>query len=144
MMSEHYRATAATTDMDIIFSFPSTYVGKLDTVQSFGQNPSLLFPFDFINYQSHRINKQVTPEPSDQNTSTTRELNFEKEIESGTTQELVNTQVQYPAFPFYDEEDILNLDADVDTPPPRMSRTIPVKLIYEEPSEPMPVEDPWQ
>ena len=47
------------------------------------------------------------------------------------------------AFPSYDEEDILNLDAVVYTPPPRQSGTIRVKLIYEEPSEPMPVENPW-
>ena len=48
------------------------------------------------------------------------------------------------AFPVYDEEDILNLDAVVYTPPPRQSGTIRVKLIYEEPIEPMPVEDPWE
>ena len=48
------------------------------------------------------------------------------------------------AFPVYDDEDILNLDAVVYTPPPRQSGTIRVKLIYEEPSEPMPVEDPWE
>ena len=48
------------------------------------------------------------------------------------------------AFPVYDEEDILDLDAVVYTPPPRQSGTIRVKLIYEEPSEPMPVEDLWE
>lgn len=48
------------------------------------------------------------------------------------------------AFPVYDEEDILNLDAVVYTPPPRQSGTIRVKLIYEEPSKPMPVENPWE
>ena len=47
------------------------------------------------------------------------------------------------AFPVYDEEDILNWDAVIVTPPPRESGTIWVKLIYEEPSEPMPVENPW-
>lgn len=141
MMSEHYRATAATTDMDIIFSFPSNDIGKLDTVQLFWQNPSSLFPFDFIN-QSRRIKKQGTPEPSGQNTSTTRELNFEKEIESGTTQELADSQQQLPAFIFYNEDEILNLDADIPIPEPRESGTIRVKLIYEEPSKPLPVEDP--
>ena len=56
------------------------------------------------------------------------------------------TKKQKPrlAFPSYDEEDILNLDAVVYTPPPQQSDTIRVKLIYEEPSEPMPVENPWE
>lgn len=53
-------------------------------------------------------------------------------------------QKQRLAFPSYDEEDILNLDAVVYTPPPRPSGTIRVKLIYEEPSEPIPVENPWE
>ena len=53
-------------------------------------------------------------------------------------------QTQLPAFPFYNEEEILNIDAVIDIPPPRESGTIRVKLIYEEPSEPMPVEDPWE
>ena len=53
-------------------------------------------------------------------------------------------QKQRLAFPIYDEEDILNLDAVVSTPPPRQSGTIRVKLIYEEPSEPIPVENPWE
>jgi hypothetical protein len=53
-------------------------------------------------------------------------------------------QKQHLAFPTYDEEDILNLDAVVYTPPPRQSGTIRVKLIYEEPSKPMPVENPWE
>ena len=35
---------------------------------------------------------------------------------------------QHLAFPTYDEEDILNLDAVIVTPPPRQSRTIRVKL----------------
>ena len=50
---------------------------------------------------------------------------------------------QRTAFPSYDEGDILNLDAIIPIPEPRESGTIRVKLIYEEPSEPMPVEDPW-
>ena len=52
-------------------------------------------------------------------------------------------QKQRLAFPVYDEEDILNLDAVIVTPPPRESGTIRVKLIYEEPSKPIPVENPW-
>ena len=64
------------------------------------------------------------------------------------TSQLTNTvnkkRKQFPAFPVYDEEDILNLDAVIITPPPRQSGTIRVKLIYEEPSEPIPVENPWE
>ena len=48
------------------------------------------------------------------------------------------------AFPVYDEEDILNWDAAIVTPPPRLSGTIRVKLVYEEPSKPIPVENPWE
>ena len=53
-------------------------------------------------------------------------------------------QKQHPAFPVYDEEDILNLDAVIVTPPPRQSGTIRVKLTYKEPSKPIPVENPWK
>lgn len=60
---------------------------------------------------------------------------------TNTTQE---KQDQRRAFPFYDEGDILNLDAVIDTPPPHESGTIRVKLIYEEPSKPIPVENPWE
>ena len=51
-------------------------------------------------------------------------------------------QIEPPAFPSYDEGDILNLDAIIPIPEPCESGTIRVKLICEEPSEPMPVEDP--
>ena len=53
-------------------------------------------------------------------------------------------QKQHLTFPVYDEEDILNVDAVIVTPPPRQSGTIRVKLIYEEPNKPMPVENPWE
>ena len=63
---------------------------------------------------------------------------------SQTTNKTNEKSIQCPPFPFYDEEDILNLDAVIVTPPPRRSGTIRVKLIYEEPSKPIPVEDPWE
>ena len=53
-------------------------------------------------------------------------------------------QKQRLAFPVYDEEDILNVDAVIVTPPPRRSGTIRVKLIYKGRSKPIPVEDPWE
>ena len=52
--------------------------------------------------------------------------------------------MQRLAFPVYDEEDILNLDAVIVTPPPRRSGTIRVKLIYNGHSKPIPAEDPWE
>ena len=53
-------------------------------------------------------------------------------------------QKQGLTFPVYDEADILNLDAVIVTPPTRQSGAIRVKLIYEEPSKPIPVENPWE
>ncbi|MDE0481704.1 MAG: hypothetical protein OXI67_03905 [Candidatus Poribacteria bacterium] len=53
-------------------------------------------------------------------------------------------QKRHLVFPTYDEGDILNLEAIILTPPPRQSGTIRVKLIYEEPSRPIPVENPWE
>ena len=48
------------------------------------------------------------------------------------------------AFPVYDEEDILNWDAAIITPPPRPSGTIRVRLIYKGRSKPMPIENFWE
>ncbi len=48
------------------------------------------------------------------------------------------------AFPVYDEEDILDWDAAIVTPPPRASGTIRVKLIYKGRSKPIPVENFWE
>ena len=64
------------------------------------------------------------------------------------TPHLTNTTNKKPkqrlAFPVYDEEDILNWDAAIVTPPPRQSGTIRVKLIYNGHSKPIPAEDPWE
>ena len=53
-------------------------------------------------------------------------------------------QKQRLAFPVYDEEDILNWDAAIVTPPPRQSGTIRVRLIYKGRSKPIPVENFWE
>ncbi len=50
--------------------------------------------------------------------------------------------MQRPDFPVYDEEDILNVDAVIVTPPPRQSGTIRVKLKYMGRSKPIPVDNP--
>ena len=131
--------TTATMDNDINFSFPFHLdeTEEPDISKTFQQNAGIGAEFGTIT--DIRI-----PELAAQNTSGSLELNFGEESESGVTQEFAGIQPQVPAFSFYSEEDILNLDAVIDTPPPRLSRTIRVKLIYEEPSEPIPVEDPWE
>ncbi|RKU24928.1 hypothetical protein C6499_15920 [Candidatus Poribacteria bacterium] len=48
------------------------------------------------------------------------------------------------AFPVYDEEDILDWDAAIVTPPPRPSGTIRVRLIYKGRRKPIPVENFWE
>ena len=48
------------------------------------------------------------------------------------------------AFPTCDEEDILDWDAAIITPPPRPSGTIRVRLIYKGRSKPLPVENFWE
>ena len=53
-------------------------------------------------------------------------------------------QKQRLTFPVYDEEDILNWDAAIVTPPPRRSGTIRVRLIYKGRRKPIPVENPWE
>ena len=53
----------------------------------------------------------------------------------------ISEKQQRPAFPVYDEEDILNWDAAIVTPPPRQSGTIRVKLKYKGRSKPIPVEN---
>ena len=52
--------------------------------------------------------------------------------------------IQRLAFPIYDEEDILNLDAVIAVPPPHQSGTIRVKLTYKEPNKSIPVENSWE
>ncbi len=53
-------------------------------------------------------------------------------------------QKQRLAFPTYDEEDILDWDAAIITPPPRPSGTIRVRLIYKGHSKPFPIENFWE
>ena len=48
------------------------------------------------------------------------------------------------AFPVYDEDDLLDWDAHVGTPPPRLSGTIRVKFIYKGRRKPIPIENPWE
>ncbi len=145
-----YDAQTTTIGSDITSLFDE--VEKFGTLSSFEQNigalPEVGFTAERILRNSgsffNRRKEYKIPRSSTQDIRAPIELDFEEEDKSGTTQEFTDTQQQLPAFPFYEEKDILNLDAVIDTPPPRLSRTIQVKLTYEEPSEPMPVEDPWE
>jgi hypothetical protein len=64
------------------------------------------------------------------------------------TAQATNTANEKPrqrlTFPTYNEEDILNWDAAIVTPPPRQSGTIRVKLKYKGRSKPFPVENFWE
>ena len=64
--------------------------------------------------------------------------------ESKITQECADTQSQRLDVPTYSEEDILNWEVAIETPPPRPSGTIRVKLKYKGRSKPIPLENPWE
>ena len=83
------------------------------------------------------------PSPSVQSTGASRQFSFSEQIESRMTQKFVYPRQQHLAFPSYKEEDILNWDVSIVTPPPRPSGTIRVKLKYKERSKPIPIENPW-
>ena len=146
--------TTAKINENTNFLFPVPFDGmeKLDTSKPFQQNAEIWSELDStaemmignINFLVREVESIEIPEPSTRNTSTSLEVNFEEEIESGITQKFAETQQQRLAFPTYDEEDILNWDAVVVPPPPRRSGTIRVKLIYKGRSKPIPDEDPWE
>ena len=151
-MKTHYTQEATTINRDIVSPFlydeaekpdtPKPFLQNVKTWSGFGATVTAIFGSAIFLLGESKISS--IPEPRAQGTSATLELNFEEGIESGVTQKFADIQQQLPTFPFYSEADILNLDAVIDTPPPRLSRTIRVKLTYEEPSEPIPVEDPWE
>ena len=64
--------------------------------------------------------------------------------ESKITQECADTQSQRLDVPTYNEEDTLNWEVAIETPPPRPSGTIRVKLKYKGRSKPIPLENPWE
>lgn len=114
---------------------------RTEILLKFGWSTSIMV--EGINYPFGRSKKnEISNFPID--TSTLLKLVTQEEIESGLTQELANRQEQRLAFPSYDEEDILKLDAVTVAPPPRRSGTIRVKLIPKGRSKPIPAEDPWE
>lgn len=68
---------------------------------------------------------------------------FDEEIGSAINQQFAYAQQLGLPFPSYEEEDILNWDAAIGTPPPRPSGTLRVKLKYTGRSKPIPIEEPW-
>ena len=56
-------------------------------------------------------------------------MQFEEETESATAQNVADIK-RHISFPDYDDEDILDWDVAITTPPPRPSGTIRVKLKY--------------
>ena len=60
------------------------------------------------------------------------------------THELADIQQERLESAFYDDEDLLDWDAAIITPPPRPSGTIRVKLKYKERRKPSPFDDYWE
>ena len=150
-MTTQYTRGTTTINTDVVFLSFYDEVEEPDISKRFQKNVKTWSGFgdtvgtivESVNFLLGESEASKNSEFFAQATSASLRLDFEEEIESGVTQEFADTQQQLPPFPFYNEEEILNLDAVIVTPPPRLSRTIRVKLIYEEPSEPIPVEDPW-
>ncbi len=96
-------------------------------------------PLHFTNFCAIRLHTSHT---SDKIVS---EGSFKQSMKTTHSKNTTNKkQKQRLAFPTYDEEDILDWDAAIITPPPRPSGTIRVRLIYKGHRKPMPVENPWE
>lgn len=89
-----------------------------------------------------RKNYQI-PKFSKQNTIASLELSFEDEVVNDMTHELADIQQERFESSFYDE-DLLDWDAAIITPPSRPSGTIRVKLKYKERRKPSPFDDYWE
>lgn len=148
-MLEHYTQTPTTIEADIFF--PIDEAGRIISLKNFRHHMNSLFGFDFTvgtidesisNPYRGWINPNIS-KPT-QCTSVSLDSSFEDEVLSGMTHKLADIPQELPGYVFYDEDDILNLDAIIATPPPHESGSINVKLIYEEPSKPIPVENPWE
>lgn len=124
MLVQHTQATA-TIGTDRTFLFDDTNI-------------------ESISYSFHEIEKDTLPGFLVQNTSSCNRLSVYQEIRFRITQEFANTQQEYLESFFYDEEDLLDWDAAIITPPPRPSGTIRVKLKYKGRSKPFPFENFWE
>lgn len=75
-----------------------------------------------------------------QHTGASLKLQFEEGIESEITQNVADTQ-QHLIPPLYDDEDVIDWDVAITSPPSRPSGTIRVKLKYKGRSKPFPIEN---
>ncbi len=151
-MITQYTQGTTTINRDIVFPFPHNEAEQLDIPKPSQQNvktgsgigTTLSVIFGSAIFLLGGSGTPNIPEPQAQDTSASLKVSYGEEIESGVTQEFVNTQVQRLVPPTYDEEDVLNWDAVVVPPPPRRSGTIRVKLIYKGRSKPIPDDNPWE
>lgn len=95
---------------------------------------------DIIILRDEVVNLKI-PNSSAQYFSTSLGSRFEEEIGFAPTQDSADTPYQHLAFPSYDEEDILDWDVAIVSPPPRPSGTIRVKLKYGGRSKPLPIDN---
>ena len=139
-MITQYTQSTTTLHTDMVFLFPFAEVEKPSE-----QNTEKRFGF-FITTGTidESIYSLDIPELFAQDPSASIPLNYDEEIESGVTQEFADSQVEPFNFLSYTEEDLLDWDAAIITPPTRPSGTIRVKLKYKGRSKPFPVDSFWE
>ena len=151
-MTTHYTQEATTINKDIVFPTLHDEAEKLDILKPFPQNvktgsgfgTTIAVIFGSAIFLLGESGTPDIPEPFAQDTSASIELNFGEKIESGVTQEFADGPVQPFDFLSYTEEDLLDWDAAIITPPPRPSGTIRVKVKYKGRSKPFPAEGFWE
>ena len=151
-MTTQYTQGTTTINRDIAFPSRHDEAEKLEILKPFQQNvktgsgfgTTVAVIFGSAIFLLGESETSRIPEPRERNTSASIELNFEQEIESGVTQEFSKASVQPFEFLSYTEEDLLDWDAAIITPPPRPSGTIRVKLKYKGRSKPFPADSFWE
>ena len=146
MLDQYTDTTAATINEEMTFLFGAGEKPKIP--QRFVQNIGELFKLHYtaptITFPFEDGEKWKIPQPLVRDTGASLELDSVEETESGITQKFLDSEQQHFTSPFYDEEDLLDWDAAIITPPPRPSGTIRVKLKYKGRSKPFPIENFWE
>ena len=151
MRVQHTQVTT-TIDTDIVILSLFDELEKPDTSKHFWQNMETYSGFNItagaviagVSFPRDESGMSEILEPLAQDLSASLKLNYDEEVESGVTQEFIDSQVQHFDFLSYTEEDLLDWDAAITTPPPRPSGTIRVKLKYKGRSKPFPAENFWK
>ena len=141
-----------TIDRDLVILSFFDELEKLDISKHCRQNMETWSGFDItaeaivegISFPLDESETSDVLKPLAQNTSASLELNYDKEVESGVTQEFTDSHVPHFDFLSYTEDDLLDWDVAITTPPPRPSGTIRVKLKYKGRSKPFPAENFWE